>query len=157
MPEVFKMTIEGDVGGKGRPRTRIIYQNGKAVPVIYPDPESAKAEALIKGLVFAKRHGKPLLEGPFEIEIEIFLPHPKSWSRAKRESAFGYYATGKPDTDNIAKLHLDALNKSLWVDDTRVSDLIVRRRYITDLDAPFTQITVREQIVKAEADLLARA
>lgn len=139
------MTLDGEVGGKGRPRTRIIYQGQRAVPVIYPDPDSAKVERLIKGLAFAAMHRKPIFEGPVEITIEVYLKRPVSWPRHRCESVFGFFATGKPDVDNQQKLWFDAFNKVVWNDDSQVSDVIFRRRFAPDGRA-HVDVTVRELV-----------
>jgi Holliday junction resolvase RusA-like endonuclease len=142
MARQFRLDIRDDVGGKGRPRTRIVYSGGKPVAVIYPDPESAKTEKLIKGLAFVKMVGQPMFEGPVELKIEIFLPRPKSWTRKKCASPSGFFATVKPDVDNVAKLIADAFNKTVWTDDTQIADLVVRRRHWDQ--PPMVTVTVTE-------------
>lgn len=155
MPREFILHLDGEVGGKGRPRTRIISTGGKPFATIYPDPESAKMEKLIKGLAFAKMAGRPLWECPVELTIEVFLNQPPSWSKAKRAAASGYFATVKPDVDNVAKLICDAFNKTVWLDDTQVADLVVRRRY-TD-HKPSVVVTVKELVrPDSQDDLLNR-
>lgn len=156
MRREFHMVIDGEVGGKGRPRTRIFYAGGKPMATIYPDPDSAKFERLIKGLAFAAMHRQPMFEGPVEVEMVFWLKRPKSWTRKQCEAASGFYSTAKPDCDNRAKLIMDAFNEVVWEDDSQVSDLIVRKRYARDGRA-HVDVWVREQVLDAENDLLARA
>jgi Holliday junction resolvase RusA-like endonuclease len=144
MPRSFSMRIEGEVGGKGRPRTRVIWQSGKPLATIYPDPDSAKVERTIKQAAFVLMHGKPLFEGPVELVIEIWRQHPVSWSKAVRAANAGYFATGTPDVDNQAKLLMDAFNGTVWTDDKLVSDLVIRRRF-SDQPA-HVDVTVNELI-----------
>jgi len=159
MPREFVLQVDGEVGGKGRPRTRIGYAAGKPIAFIYPDPDSAKTERLIKGLAFAAFHaqfGSGKFEGPVELTIEFWLRRPVSWSRKQCESAAGFYSTAKPDLDNRAKLVMDAFNDVVWIDDSQVSDLIVRKRYSHEGRA-FVLVRVRERVVDSENDLLGRA
>jgi Holliday junction resolvase RusA-like endonuclease len=75
--------------------------------------------------------------GPVEVSIEAqFLP-PVSWSKKKRDAAIGRQVTTKPDADNIAKIICDALNGVVWVDDSQVSVLTVRKYY-----GPVAQVVV---------------
>jgi Holliday junction resolvase RusA-like endonuclease len=160
MPGVFRLTVDGAVGAKGRPRTRVIYKNNRAVPVIYPDPDSLKTERAIKGLAWAAMARQRLqpFTGPIEITIEVFLKRPVSWPRKRCESAFGFFATGKPDVDNLQKLWFDAFNKVVWDDDSQISDVLFRRRFAPDGRA-HVNITVRELVLPeyASGDLLTLA
>lgn len=183
MARDFVLHVPGEVGGKGRPRTRVMFASvtlpdretvaaalrepswvaklqswfsGKPFAQIYPDPDSARMEKMIKGLAFAQMAGRPRFTGPVELTVEIFLNMPKSWPRAKRESALGFFATGKPDVDNIAKLFMDAFNETVWDDDTQVADLIFRRRFTEH--PPSAVATVKELVrPNVGADLFASA
>lgn len=155
MGRSFVLHIPGEVGAKGRPRSRIITPHGgKPFVSIYPDPDSAREERMVKGLAYAELRGQAAFVGPVELTIEVFRNHPKSWSRQQREANSGFYITGKPDLDNLAKLIGDALNGVVYEDDKQISDLIVRRRFITD--SPSVVVTVTE-LVRADNDLFVRS
>ena len=56
-----------------------------------------------------------------------------------KDNAPEYHIT-RPDSDNLAKLVKDALNKVFWKDDSLVCDLNIKKRY--DHDNPRTEITI---------------
>lgn len=74
--------------------------------------------------------GRPLLEGPLDVEVEIRMPipasRPKKWQTAALAGT--ERPTKKPDADNFAKV-LDALNLIVWADDSQIVDLHVRKIY----------------------------
>jgi Holliday junction resolvase RusA-like endonuclease len=180
MPRDFVLHIPGEVGGKGRPRTRIIFPasgfvpdkseiqaalagpgwldklrhwfSGKPIATIYPDPDSAREERMIKGLAYAAMRGQALFDCPVELTVEVYRNHPKSWPRRMKESAAGLFCTGKPDVDNLVKLIGDAFNETVWRDDSLIADLIVRRRFA---DFPPSVVVRVKELVRSEADLFA--
>ena len=179
MSRDFVLHIPGEVGGKGRPRTRIIYQgehspvkeevekilseprwldrlralfNARPLATIYPDPDSAHEERMIKGLAYGAMAGRPLFEGPVELTVEVFRNHPKSWTQGARDSARGFFCMGKPDVDNLVKLIGDAFNETVWKDDSQISDLVVRRRFTEH--PPSVAVRVAELVRQDKKDLL---
>ena len=64
-------------------------------------------------------------------EIIAYFPIPKSTSKKKRDEMERglILPTKKPDTDNIAKAILDALNGLAYYDDAQVVHLEVQKRY----------------------------
>lgn len=109
--------------GKGRPRGRIVRPKGGAEFIsFYPDPESAKYEALLAGRGVDVWGSRPPLDGALTAYIEVFVPIPASWSNRKRADAAAgdLPAVSKPDGDNFAKLVGDALNKIVWQDDSQI-------------------------------------
>lgn len=69
--------------------------------------------------------------GAVRVDIDAVFPIPKSWNRAKTRQALAGQIVPevKPDTDNIAKAVLDALNGLAYKDDSQVIELNVRKRY----------------------------
>lgn len=64
----------------------------------------------------------------------------------KRAKFAGKPFTGKPDTDNIAKLVLDALNGRAWHDDSQIVDLHVSKgAYSENVDRISVIIDWREE------------
>ena len=84
--------------------------------------------------------GRPPVEGPVAVTLEVLLPIAVSWSKKKREEAMvgRLRPTGRPDLDNFAKM-LDALNMVVWNDDAQIVELVVFKRYS---EAPQLAITV---------------
>lgn len=73
---------------------------------------------------------EPLIT-PIVMRIEFYFKRPKSHFNSKGElkklAPLKY--TKKPDIDNLLKFVLDALNKTLYVDDAQVVSLAGRKLY----------------------------
>ena len=68
---------------------------------------------------------------PVCARITAYFPIPQSASKKKQAAMESYsiMPTKKPDTDNIAKIVLDALNGLAFYDDAQVVDLTVMKLY----------------------------
>ena len=64
--------------------------------------------------------GKHYGDAPVEVLVTAYIEPPKSWSKKKRETAYGKPHTKKPDADNIVKSVLDGLNGIAYNDDSQV-------------------------------------
>lgn len=84
--------------------------------------------------------GRPPLDGPLALHMELHLPIPASWSAKKRAAALSgeIQPTVKPDFDNGAKC-IDALNLLVFVDDRQIVDARIRKFYS---DRPRTIVRV---------------
>ncbi len=96
-------------------------------------------------LALAAQHamdGRPLFDGPLEIEVTAYMPvaesKPKKWKAAALAGEIR--PTKKPDWDNFGKI-LDALNLVVWTDDAQIVDGRVKKFYS---EAPRMEIRVRE-------------
>lgn len=108
--------------GKARPRfTRF-------GPTFTPK-KTARAEKTISQYAGLYCH-RPMT-GALRLTITAVFAVPKSWTKADRLSALSGTKphTSKPDSDNIAKLVMDALNGIAWADDKQVVSLTVAKRY----------------------------
>lgn len=121
-------TIPGRVSGKGRPKFRRI---GNFVQTYTPE-KTANMEAVVRAMASEAMRGSVPFAGAVWLHIQIRLMPPKSWSKKKQREAF--FATGKPDLDNVLKLLGDALNGICWADDAQISALFCARTY--DADRP---------------------
>lgn len=128
--------VPGVPVGKQRARssTRITTgANGKAKAATrhYTPAETVNYEALVSWTAKKAFGSLPLITGPVDIELRIFLPVPASWSKRRRALALDglVLPTVKPDVDNIEKAISDALNKVVWRDDAQVCDVVKRKRY----------------------------
>jgi Holliday junction resolvase RusA-like endonuclease len=123
---IFYFEIPGSPKGKGRPR---FTRSGHA----YTPESTASYENLVKVCFAQKYHGtQPIPHGvPVEAHITAFFPIPKSASKSRAadmERGFEL-PTKKPDTDNLAKIVLDALNGMAYHDDAQVVELTVIKTY----------------------------
>lgn len=75
--------------------------------------------------------GRELLTGPLELKLQIFMPIPISYTKAKKEAArLGKLVpTKKPDSSNILKAVEDAFNEIVWGDDAQIVDHHVTKRF----------------------------
>lgn len=156
---LLDITVPGTPKGAMRPRSRIIHSKPPVVQV-YQDPDDVENEDRIAALVTAAWRGRPLLDEAVSIEIETWHARPEKLKR-KRDAGDGpRMYVGKPDADNVAKLVMDALTwdqrrwekkgiGGIWTNDTRVADLVVRRRYLpldersVELGVERTEVRVR--------------
>lgn len=122
---MFDFTIPGKPCGKGRPR----FYNGRAIT-----PEkTVNYETLVK-LAFRQTYpnAEPIAAKVGLIAtIKAYYPIPVSTSKKlqARMRAGLMKPTVKPDTDNIAKICLDALNGIAYHDDAQIVVLQVTKLY----------------------------
>lgn len=118
----YTFSVPGIVRGKQRARSG----NGRH----YTPKQTVNAEAWIKQCAVTA-HGNLLLQGPLKVEIHAISTPAPSWSKTKTNNALCgiIRPTGKPDTDNIAKIACDSLNGIWWKDDSQVVTLIVHKFY----------------------------
>lgn len=64
-----------------------------------------------------------LFEGPIVLSLAFYLPRPKSAPKSV------LYPAKRPDLSKLIRSTEDALKGVLWVDDSQVVDLLVRKRY----------------------------
>lgn len=120
--------IQGHLRGKGRQRTTVRRsKDGRAFAQQYADPETVSAEATVQSYAMTAMGERPPFEGPIVLKVEITKNHTASWS--KRKKAETVHVTGKPDLDNIIKLIGDALNGIVWIDDSQICEIHIRRKY----------------------------
>jgi Holliday junction resolvase RusA-like endonuclease len=128
------ITIEltGEPKGKGRPR----FGNGRA----FTPAATRSYEAALRWAAQEAMRSSPPLDGPLVVNVIMFMPIPKSWSKRDRTAALSgeLRPTGKPDWDNGAKV-TDALNEIVWRDDSQIVDGRVVKVYS---DRPRLVVTV---------------
>jgi Holliday junction resolvase RusA-like endonuclease len=128
-PAVYKVgfTIPGIPVAKGRPR---FSTQGGFVRAYTPE-KTRDFEAM------AREYGRAAM-GPLtpcmssvQATFVVFVPVPKSWTKAKRNAALagGVHPTCKPDLDNFAKALTDALNGVVYDDDSQICDVVMSKRY----------------------------
>ena len=120
-------TVPGVPVAKGRARAFI--RKGK-VAHITPE-KTVNYETLVKISAAEAMGGRDLIDGPVMLAITLYLPIPKSWAKKKQALAIedGIRPTGKPDASNVAKAIEDGMNGVVWLDDSQVTELSVRKRY----------------------------
>lgn len=71
------------------------------------------------------------LEGPLKAEITAYMAIPEGYPRWKRDliDQGKMRPTSVPDTDNLAKGVMDAMNKLVFRDDAEIIELLVHKRF----------------------------
>ena len=121
----------GQPRGKGRPRSRVVQQRGKAPWVqVYTDSETRAYERALSWQAKAAMKGRAPLTGPLAVRVFAIMRIPPSWSRRDRDAAAvgTKLAVGKPDGDNIFKV-VDSFNGIVWVDDTQIVRHLVVKEF----------------------------
>jgi Holliday junction resolvase RusA-like endonuclease len=122
--------VEGDPKGKGRPRFSRVGNFTK----VYTDKQTLSYEAMIATFAKQAMGGTEPLKTPVSVFLYVRLPIPQSYPKKRKEACLNgsEMPCKKPDIDNIAKTYLDAMNGVIFVDDTQVIDLHVKKLYAAE-------------------------
>ncbi len=122
--------VEGDPKGKGRPRFSRVGNFTK----VYTDKQTLSYEAMIATFAKQAMGGTEPLKTPVSVFLYVRLPIPQSYPKKRKEACLNgsELPCKKPDIDNIAKTYLDAMNGVIFVDDTQVIDLHVKKVYAAE-------------------------
>lgn len=126
MSNAIEFTVYGEPVAQARPRATTI--NGRVK--MYDPKKSSEYKNYIR-LVASQHAPKELLDGPIQLDVKIYKPTLKSFSKKKKEMAEQgvLRPTTKPDVDNYVKAIKDALKNVIWKDDSQVVDLQVSKFY----------------------------
>mgnify|MGYP002528393746 CR=1 FL=1 len=125
---MIKITIPGSPIGKGRPK----FSTFGGYPKAYTPQKTVNYENLVKLSYQQQCNDKPYpKEISLRAEIRAYFAIPKSVSKIKRDMMLKgqINPTKKPDTDNIAKAILDALNGIAYYDDAQIVALSIVKMY----------------------------
>jgi len=119
--------VEGNPKGKGRPR----FSRVGSFTKVYTDKQTLTYEALIATFAKQAMGGTEPLKTPVSVYLYVRLPIPQSYPKKRRDACLNgsELPCKKPDIDNIAKTYLDAMNGVIFMDDTQVIDLHVKKVY----------------------------
>src|SRR5690606_35673087 len=94
-------------------------------------------------LAAAQHAPKELLDGPLQLDVKIYKPTLKSFSKKKKALAEQglLRPTTKPDVDNYIKAIKDALKNVIWKDDSQVVDLKASKYYS---EKPRVEIKIKQ-------------
>lgn len=120
--------VPGQPEGKGRPRIGKTF--GGHARAFTPD-KTVAYEGKIAHVAQLAMNGRPLIEGPVFVHLEINLQVPASWSQKRQRLALAgtILPTKKPDIDNVEKAIFDAINGVVWKDDVQVIEVVKRKQY----------------------------
>ena len=125
MSIVFDVPLEPK--GKGRPR---FSRHGKFTKV-YTDQTTLDYETAIQSCAAKAMGASRPLETPVSVFLYIRLRIPQSYSKKRTEACLSgaERPAKKPDIDNVAKAFLDAMNGTVYLDDTQVVELNIKKVY----------------------------
>lgn len=130
--------VEGMPQGKGRPRFSMKNKR------VYTPEKTVHYEKQIRE-AYSKAGGKLFPEQCYiKVTVDAYFKIPKSYTKGKR-LACAYNINRpdkKPDTDNILKIIMDALNKVAYSDDKQVVEVICRKWYSNSTG--FLKIRIQE-------------
>lgn len=133
--------VAGDPVAQPRLRPRKI---GKHLGVYMPQTARPwRQRVLVAG---REAWGRAPLDCALEVDLHFVIGRPKSHRTGKGAltRSAPAFPTGKPDLDNLLKSTLDALNGTLWVDDSQVIAGHVSKGYVDEAEAePGVSVTVR--------------
>ena len=114
---MIQFTVYGEPKAQGRPKAAVI--NGRAI--MYDPKPSRDFKRDIKAVAQAHVPDK-LLTGALILELKIYRPIPKSFSKKKREKALAgeLRPTTKPDLKNYIAGVEDALENMLYANDSQI-------------------------------------
>jgi len=125
-------------------RARMSVRNGHAM--VYTPQKTVTAENLIIASIRSEvasqvgSNGVLFTEGTaVRLEATFYRLRPKSLP--KRVTM----PTSKPDCDNYGKLLLDALNHFVFHDDSQVTSLVLRKRFVEPGQQPRIELKVKEE------------
>lgn len=123
---MIDFTVLGEPVAQARPRATTI--NGH---VRMYDPKKSKDFKHFVSLVASEYAPSSLLEGPLSLEVKVYKPLLKSFSKKKAAAAESgeLRPVTKPDVDNYVKGVKDALKNIIWKDDSQVVELSISKWY----------------------------
>lgn len=119
---MIEFIVYGEPRGKARHRTT---KSGHT----YTPKGTVDYENMVIRSYQMEYMGRQLLEGELQAVICAYFKIPKSATKGKLLAMQHNIVrpTKKPDSDNISKIILDALNKVAYKDDSQIVDLTVRK------------------------------
>lgn len=119
--------VQGEPVAKGRPR----FSTQAGFVQTFTPTKTRKYEERIAAAAKLAMAGRATLDCPLYVKVYAFLSIPKSWPKKKQADALSgvLLPTSKPDADNYAKTACDGLNGIVYVDDSQVTDMFVKKRY----------------------------
>ena len=141
MTMIVVYTVYGEPVGKGRPR---FARRGTFVSTYTPQ-KTKTYEDEIRMMATAAMGASEPLDTPVTVAIYIRVGIPASFSKQKRKDALEgiLKPTKKPDLDNVAKCHLDAIQGIIILDDKLVVNLHVTKVYA---ETPAVEVMVKEDL-----------
>jgi Holliday junction resolvase RusA-like endonuclease len=126
----FGFVCEGAPTPKARPR----FSNVKNFVRVFSTEKNILAEKKIRAeakIAMNLAENFEPVKVPVKMYVKFFMPIPKSFSKKKTADCLSgaIVPTPKPDLDNLLKLFLDAMNKTVYEDDSLVVEIVCSKVY----------------------------
>ncbi len=144
---MIKIVLTGQPIAAGRPRFRNVHKrDGGSFVSAYTPAHMRKWQTDLRYRAQEEMHGEPPLSGSLAVEVNVYLPVPKSLSAKKAQLALDgrMRPITRPDLDNYIK-QIDALNGVCWLDDSQIVTLSATKWYS---DRPRVEITIQEASIQ---------
>lgn len=140
---IYIIVVDGVPVPWGRAGARIVYPRDRSHKPFIQFYTTKETENYEKEVRLAARYvagDAAPLDQPLGILIRIFLPLLKTSEKKRAAMLRGdILPATRPDIDNYIKAALDGMNEVIYVDDGRITDICVRKRYS---DRPRMEIEV---------------
>lgn len=136
--------VEFEIPGEPQGKRRAPFVRAGHFIKSYTDKATVNYETFIREMFCVAYPGFVPLEGSLDVEIRAFCGMPKTISKKKRALMEGgeLRPAKRPETDNLAKVVLDALTGLTFKNDSQVVGLIVEKAYS---DRPRVEVEVNGQ------------
>ncbi|WP_411842132.1 RusA family crossover junction endodeoxyribonuclease [Salinicoccus sp. HZC-1] len=137
---MIEFKVEGKAVPQPRPR---VYQTASGKSKAVNSRQSVTYKRLVKLAAknYMNRNRLSIAECPISVYLTFVYTPPKSYTKKKlkaiQDGILMYQK--KPDLDNLAKGVLDALNNTVYKDDSQIVELNVKKQY-GDKDEVLIQI-----------------
>jgi Holliday junction resolvase RusA-like endonuclease len=139
-----RFVVPGQPVAKGRARSSLAKtKDGRDFIRHYTPADTRAYERSIRFEArIAMQHRAPIRGAALVLIVHAYLAIPPSWPLYRqREARAGLIVPiARPDWDNIGKVCSDAMNGTVYGDDSAIVDAVVRKRYSRD---PRIEIEVR--------------
>ena len=129
MAAPLTITVDGVPVAKGRAKATTV--NGYVRH--YTPPKTRNYENWVRmcGVQAMARDGRSTTDDALHVEILVYVPIPKSWSKKRKGLALEWkiHPTPSPDLSNYVKAVEDGLNGIVWGDDSQIVNLSARKVY----------------------------
>lgn len=153
---MIRVTIPIVPKAQARHRSRLVKtRDGRVFTHVHKAKDQRVQEDNFRALLY-KHQPETLLDEALLLEVHVFLPIPKAWSKKKkRQAQMGELrSAGKPDLSNYIKQVEDVCTGVFWTDDKLVVGVRAGKHY-DDGKGPRWEIEI--QTVEERGETLDRA
>lgn len=124
-----------------QPRPRATAVNGRARMYEAKAGHAVHAFKASVRLAAQQAYDGPPFDGPLFARLEFIFPRPKNMIWKTRPMPRGMHAK-KPDVDNLVKSVLDALNGTLFADDSQIVECHIAKHIASGDEQPHVKVDI---------------